>query len=76
MYMCRRIFLHVAMTLSAGREHHMLSLHAWKKKNANLHFLGPYSVTLVCGSATVMAFFVLNGPLVWVVFTFWGSLFV
>lgn len=73
MYACRRIFLHVAMMLSAGWEHRMLSLHVWGGKKLQIFiFLGTYSVTLVSGSATVAAFFVLNGPLVWVVSTFWG----
>lgn len=64
----------VAMTLSVGWEHscylYML------EKNANLHFLRTYSVTLVSGNVAIMAFLVLNGPLIWMASTFWGSLFV
>lgn len=52
---------------------HILSLHAWK--NANLHFLRTASVTSVSANATVMAFLVLNGPLIRMASTFWGSLF-
>lgn len=72
--LCQHIFMHVAITLSVGWEHtyylYMLG------KNANLHFLRTYSVTLVSGNATIMAFLVLNGPLIWMASTFWGSLFV
>lgn len=62
--------MNVAMTLSVGWE-----LAYYLHKNANLHFLSTYSLTLVSGNGTIMAFLVRNGPLIWMASTYWGSLF-
>lgn len=59
---CGNTLMDVAMTLSLQWEH---TFYLWMLgKNANLHFLRTYSVTFVSGNATVIAFLVLNGPVI------------